>query len=69
MSVRLWKEFGELHASAGQSSDECKVADYPDGWNTFKQLYYDDGNHPSDQGTYLEGLIIASTMTGEPSRA
>ncbi|CAL8463930.1 g3465 [Coccomyxa elongata] len=43
--------------------DICKEGTYPAGWDTFKQMYSDD-YHPSEQGTYLEGLIIASAMTG-----
>ncbi len=54
--------------SAGEAVDICKESNYPAGWDTFKQMYDSDGNHPSVQGTYLEGLIIASAMTGAPSR-
>ena len=31
-------------------------------------MYAPDGNHPSMAGTYLQGLIIASSMTGETLR-
>lgn len=44
--------------------DICNEDTYPAIWDTFKGLYALDGNHPSEQGTYLQGLIIASAMTG-----
>ncbi len=40
------------------------MKDFPARWNTFTEIYEEDGNHPSEKGTYLEGLIIASAMTG-----
>ncbi len=56
----------------GMDADEavniCEEGNFPAGWDTFKQMYDSDGNHPSEQGTYLEGLIIASAMTGAPTQ-
>ncbi|BDA49030.1 hypothetical protein COCOBI_13-1400 [Coccomyxa sp. Obi] len=45
--------------------DICNEGNYPAGWDTFMQMFADgDDHHPSDKGTYLQGLIIASAMTG-----
>ena len=30
----------------------------------FTALFADDGNHPSEGGTYLESLVVASTISG-----
>jgi len=43
----------------------CSPSVLPAGTDTFAQLYASDGNHPSDPGTYLQGLIIASSITGQ----
>ncbi len=48
---------------ADDTVDICKEDTYPAGWDTFKQMYSDE-HHPSEEGTYLKGLIIASAMTG-----
>jgi hypothetical protein len=44
--------------------DICSPASYPDGADTFMDLYEPDGNHPSAKGTYLQALIITSSLTG-----
>ena len=46
----------------------CSPSALPAGTDTFKQMYIADGNHPSIAGTYLEGLIIASSITGQTHR-
>ncbi len=43
----------------------CSPSTLPAGQSTFAEMYASDGNHPSNAGTYLEGLIIASSITGE----
>ena len=43
----------------------CSPKDLPEGLDTFTKMYASDGNHPSMAGTYLQGLIIASSMPGE----
>lgn len=43
----------------------CSPVSLPAGSDTFKEMYASDGNHPSPAGTYLQGLIIASSMTGD----
>ena len=45
----------------------CSPSTLPAGTSTFAEMYASDGNHPSNAGTYLEGLIIASSITGETS--
>ena len=49
---------------AGKIVDVCRADQYPASQDTFRQMYENDGNHPSEQGTYLEGLVIVSAMTG-----
>ena len=33
-------------------------------YSVFTALFADDGNHPSEGGTYLESLVVASTISG-----
>jgi hypothetical protein len=47
----------------------CSPSALPAGADTFTQMYAPDGNHPSEAGTYLEGLLIASSLTGELTEA
>ena len=47
----------------------CSPSALPAGADTFTQMYATDGNHPSEAGTYLEGLLIASSLTGELTEA
>ena len=48
-----------------RSGDFCSPKALPEGLDTFTKMYAPDGNHPSMAGTYLQGLIIASSMTGK----
>ena len=53
-----------MHCAGGL----CSPSTLPAGTDTFKQMYISDGNHPSIAGTYLEGLIVASSITGQTHR-
>ena len=50
-----------VHGAGGP----CTPGALPAGTDTFTEMYASDGNHPSNAGTYLEGLIIASSITGQ----
>lgn len=56
---------GHVHDAGGL----CTSGTLPAGTSTFAEMYASDGNHPSNAGTYLEGLIIASSITGETSHS
>ena len=62
--LRLLQE--ETRASV--SMPACSPCRMVCRYSVFTSLYADDGNHPSEAGTYLEALVVASTISGAPHK-
>ncbi len=51
---------------SNQAHPPSRAPPAPRRYSVFQALFADDGNHPSEAGTYLEALVVASTISGAP---
>ncbi len=49
---------------SNQAHPPSRAPPAPRRYSVFQALFANDGNHPSEAGTYLEALVVASTISG-----
>lgn len=68
-------DFDEVRESYSLAAADVNALYFPvnEAWSLARErdpalrLYADDGFHPSEEGSYLAALVIASTLTGIPA--